>query len=127
LDDWKRNLAREARPTIDLNLIQNQSTCIEKVSQKNNNKIRQHEKTNQSFNSPSPPPLSNPFTLKKLQLPLPLPSILTTGGGACGQPPLPPQQPAMAAAAIASLEDPVNVRWWLRANHIRQLALLDKF
>ncbi len=30
LDDWKRNLAREARPTIDLNLIQNQSTCFEK-------------------------------------------------------------------------------------------------
>ncbi len=27
---WKRNLAREARPTIDLNLIWNQLTCIEK-------------------------------------------------------------------------------------------------
>ncbi len=30
LDNWKRNLAREACLTIDLNLIQNQSTCIEK-------------------------------------------------------------------------------------------------
>jgi hypothetical protein len=30
LDDWKRNLAREARPTTDFILIRNQSTCIEK-------------------------------------------------------------------------------------------------
>jgi hypothetical protein len=61
LDNWKRNLARETHPTIDLILIRNQSTCIEKGKPKNNNKIRQHEKTNSSFNSPSPFPLSNPF------------------------------------------------------------------
>jgi hypothetical protein len=42
-------------------LIRNQSTCIEKGKPKNNNKIRQHEKTNPSFHSPSPFPLSNPF------------------------------------------------------------------
>ncbi len=28
LDDWKRNLARDNHPTIDLNLIQNQLTCL---------------------------------------------------------------------------------------------------
>jgi hypothetical protein len=39
LDNWKRNLAREARPTIDLILIRNQSTFIEKGKPKNNNKI----------------------------------------------------------------------------------------
>jgi hypothetical protein len=44
LDDWKRNLAREARPTIDLILIRNQLTCIEKGKPKNHNKIKQHEK-----------------------------------------------------------------------------------
>jgi hypothetical protein len=61
LDDWKRNLAREAHPTIDLILIRNQSTCIEKGKPKNNNKIRQDEKTIPSFDSPSPFPLSSPF------------------------------------------------------------------
>jgi hypothetical protein len=61
LDKWKRNLAREACPTIDLILIRNPSTCIEKGKPKNNYKIRQHEKTNPSFNSPTPFPLSNPF------------------------------------------------------------------
>ncbi len=61
LNDWKRNLAREARPTIDLILIRNQLTYIEKEKPKNNNKIRQHEKTNPSLNSPSPFPFSNPF------------------------------------------------------------------
>ncbi len=61
LNDWKRNLAREACPTIDLILIRNQLTYIEKEKPKNNNKIRQHEKTNPSLNSPSPFPLSNPF------------------------------------------------------------------
>jgi hypothetical protein len=39
----------------------NQSTCIEKGKPKNNNKIRQHEKTNPSFDSPSHFPLSNLF------------------------------------------------------------------
>jgi hypothetical protein len=35
LDNWKRNLAREAHPTIDLNLIWNQWTCVEKGKSKN--------------------------------------------------------------------------------------------
>ncbi len=35
LDDWKRNLAREAYPTIDLILIRNHSTCFEKGKPKN--------------------------------------------------------------------------------------------
>ncbi len=61
LNNWKRNLAREARPTIDLILIKNQSTYIEKEKTKNNNKIWQHEKTNPSLNSPSPFSMSNPF------------------------------------------------------------------
>jgi hypothetical protein len=39
----------------------NQSTCIEKGKPKNNNKIRQHEKTNPPFISPSPFSLSYPF------------------------------------------------------------------
>jgi hypothetical protein len=39
----------------------NQSTCIEKGKPKNNNKIRQHEKTNQSFHFPCPFSLSNTF------------------------------------------------------------------
>jgi hypothetical protein len=39
----------------------NQLTCIEKNKPKNNNKIRQHEKTNPSFNSFSPYSLFNPF------------------------------------------------------------------
>ncbi len=43
LDHWKRILAREAHPTIDWNLLQNQSTCIEKGKPKKTNKIRQHE------------------------------------------------------------------------------------
>jgi hypothetical protein len=34
---------------------------LKKVSQKKNNKIRQHEKTNPSFNSPCPFSLSNTF------------------------------------------------------------------
>jgi hypothetical protein len=42
----------------------NQSPCIEKGKPKNNNKIRQHEKPNPSFNSPCPFSLSNTFLLK---------------------------------------------------------------
>jgi hypothetical protein len=44
MNDQKRNLAREARPTTDLILIRNQLTYIEKEKSKNNNKIRQHQK-----------------------------------------------------------------------------------
>ncbi len=61
LNDWKWNLAREAHPTIVLILIRNQLTYIEKEKPKNNNIIRQHEKTNPSLNPPSLFPLSNPF------------------------------------------------------------------
>jgi hypothetical protein len=32
--DWKKNLARDNRPTIDLDLMQNQSTGIEKGEKK---------------------------------------------------------------------------------------------
>jgi hypothetical protein len=39
----------------------NQSTCIEKGKPTNNNKIRQHEKTNPSFNSPCHFSLSNTY------------------------------------------------------------------
>ncbi len=90
LDDWKRNIAREACPTIDLILIRNQSTCIEKGNPKNNNRIRQHEKTNPSFNSSSPFPLSTPFFLKQSPLKLSLLSILMTASKECGQPSPPP-------------------------------------
>jgi hypothetical protein len=38
-----------------------------------------------------------------------------------------PQQPAVAAAAAASLDNPKNVWRWLRANHPRQLVLLNIF
>ena len=46
----------------------------------------------------------------------------TTGGVSAGQPPPPQQQPA-----AANLDDPANVRRWLRTNHPRQLALLNDF
>ncbi len=74
LDDWKRNLAREARPTIDLILIRNQSTCIEKGMKK---------QTHHSI----PPlffPCPTPFLLKQLPLQLSLPSILMTASDAWG-------------------------------------------
>jgi hypothetical protein len=54
-------LKEKACPTIDLILIRNQLTYTEKEKPKNNNKIKQHEKTNPSLNSPFPFPLSNSF------------------------------------------------------------------
>ncbi len=84
LDNWKRNLAREAHPTIDLILIRNQSTCIEKGKPKNNNKIRQHEKTTHLSIPSLLFPCPTPFFLKQLPLRLPLLSILMTASNACG-------------------------------------------
>jgi hypothetical protein len=46
----------------------NQSTCIEKDKPKNNNKIRQHEKTNPSFNSPCLFSLSNNFFVQTVAI-----------------------------------------------------------
>jgi hypothetical protein len=127
LDNWKRNLAKEACPTIDLNLIQNQSTCFEKVKQKNNNKIIQHENTNPSSILPLLPPCPTPFSFKQLHMPSPLPSILMTGGGACGQPSPPPSSPRQQQRRRQALMIPQTFWWWLHANHPHQLALLDDF
>ncbi len=110
LDNWKRNLAKEARPTIDLILIRNQLTCIEKGKPKNNNKIRQHEKTNPSFNSPSPFPLFGPFFAQTVAIAI----VITVHPDNCqwrmrpALPP-PPQQPAAKAAAAAILHDLANI------------------
>jgi hypothetical protein len=110
LDDWKRNLAREARPTIDLILIRNQLTCIEKGKPKNNNKIRQHEEQTHLSIPPLLFPYPAPFLLKQLPLQLPSPSILITTSDACGLPSsLPPQQPAAKAVPAAILHDLANI------------------
>jgi hypothetical protein len=84
---------------------------LKRVSKKNNNKIRQHEKKTHLSIPSLPFPCPMPFLLKQLQLQLPLLSILTTGSSACSQPSLPPpQQPVVAAvAAAASLDNPANV------------------
>jgi hypothetical protein len=88
-------------------LIRNQSTYIEKGKPKNNSKIRQHEKTNPSLNSPSPFPLSNPFFLiKQLPVQLSTPSNPAISSDACGLPSLPhPTQPAVKAAAAVIVHD----------------------
>ncbi len=110
LNDWKRNLAREAHPTTDLILIRNQLIYIEKEKSKNNNKIRQHKKTNPSLNSPFPFPLSSPFFCSNIceyncycsptwQRPV--------MHAACPLPP--PKQPAAKAAAAATLCDFTNI------------------
>ncbi len=111
LNDWKKNLARKACPTIDLILIRNQSTCIEKGKPINNNKIRQHEKTNPSFNSPSPFPLSNPFFAQTVSIAIVI-AVHPNDRQWCMRPalsPPPPQQPAEEAAAAAILHDPANI------------------
>jgi hypothetical protein len=46
----------------------NQLTCTEKDKPKNNNKIRQHEKTNPSFTSFSPFSLSNPYFAQTINI-----------------------------------------------------------
>ncbi len=112
-DNWKWNLAREARPNIDLILIRNQLTCIEKGKPKNNYKISQHEKTNLSFNSPSPSPLSIPFFAQTVAVVIVI-AVHPNNRHQRMQPalsPPPPQQPAAAAeaAAAAILHDPANI------------------
>jgi hypothetical protein len=92
-------------------MIRNQPTYIEKENPKNNNKIRQHEKTNPSLNSLSPFPLSNPFfLLKQLPLQLSLPSNPAISSDACSLPSLPhPTQPTAKAAAAAIIHDLTNI------------------
>jgi hypothetical protein len=92
-------------------LKRNQSTYIEKEKPKNNNKIRHHEKTNPSLNSPSLFPLSNPFfLLKQSPLPLSLPSNPEISSDACGLPSFPhPTQHAAKAVAAAILHDLANI------------------
>ncbi len=108
LDDWKRNLGRETPPTIDLILIRNQSTCIEKGKPKNNYKISQHEK-NPSFNSPSPSPLSNPFFAQTVAIVIVI-TIHPDDRQQRMRPALPPpQQPAAEAATATILHDPANI------------------
>jgi hypothetical protein len=89
-------------------LIRNQSTCIEKGKPKNNNKIRQHEKMNPSFNSPSPFPLSNPFFAQTVAIEIVIAVHPDNHRNACGQP-SPPQQPAAEAVAAAIIHDPPNI------------------
>jgi hypothetical protein len=83
---------------------------LKRVSQKNNNKIRQHEKINPSFNSPSPSPLSNPFFPQTVAIAIAI-TVHPDNWQRCMQPALsPPQQPAAAvAAAAASLDNPANI------------------
>jgi hypothetical protein len=87
----------------------NESTCIEKGKPKNNKKIRQHEKTNPSFNSPSPFPLSNPFFAQTDAIAIVI-AVHPDNCQRCMRPTLsPPQQPAAEAAAVMILHDPVNI------------------
>jgi hypothetical protein len=109
LDDWKRNLAREARPTIDLILIRNQSTCIEKGKPKNNSKIRQHEKTMPPFNSSSPFPLSNPISSQTVTIAIVIAVHPDNRQQRMRQALSPPKQPTAKAAAAAILHDPANI------------------
>jgi hypothetical protein len=99
LDDWKRNLAREAHPTTDLILIRNQYTCIQKDKPKNNNKIRKHKK--QTHLSISP-----------LLFSCPTPFLLVHPDNrqqAHAVSPLPPQQPATEVTAATILHNPMNI------------------
>jgi hypothetical protein len=94
-------------------LIRNQLTCIEKGKPKNNYKISQHEKTNLSFNSPSPSPLSIPFFAQTVAVVIVI-AVHPNNRHQRMQPalsPPPPQQPAAAAeaAAAAILHDPANI------------------
>jgi hypothetical protein len=110
LDYWKRNLAREARPTIDLILIRNQSTSIEKGKPKNNNIIRQHEKTNPSSNSPSPFSLSSPFFAQAVAILIVI-AIHPNNRQWQMRPAFfpPPQPPTAKAAAEVIFHDLVNI------------------
>jgi hypothetical protein len=92
------HFAREARPTIDLILIRNQPLCIEKGKPKSNNKIRQHEKTNPSFNTPSPFPLSNPFFAQTVAIEIVI-AIHPNNRQRCMQPALSPPPAARSGGS----------------------------
>jgi hypothetical protein len=71
----------------------NQLTCIEKDKPKNNNKSRQHEITNPSFDSFSPFSLFNPFFAQTITIAI----VITVHRNDCQRrmqpalsPPLPP-------------------------------------
>jgi hypothetical protein len=94
---------------------------LKRERQKNNNKIRQNEKTNSSFNSPFPPPLSNPFSPQTVAIAIAIAIAIAVHPNNRWRGMWPalskPQQPAAAAAAAVSLDDPANVWLWLHANH----------
>ncbi len=87
----------------------NQSTCIEKSKPKKYNEIRQHEKANPYFNSPCPFPLSKTFFAQTVAIAI----VIAIHPDDCQKhmrPALsPPQQPAVEAAAAASLHDTANI------------------
>ncbi len=92
LNGWKSNLAREAHSTIDLILIRNQSTYIEKKAKKQwQNKTawknRPIFKFLLSFSL-----VQLLFLLKQLPLRLSSPSNSTIASDACNLPSLPPQR-----------------------------------
>jgi hypothetical protein len=77
---------------------------------------------------PLPPPLSNPLFPQTVTIAIAI-AIHPDDRRRCMWPALsPPEQPMAAAAVVAaSLNDPMNIWQWLRANHPCQLALLDNF
>ncbi len=76
---------------------------------------------------PLPPPLSNPLFPQTAAIVIAI-AVHPNYRQRCMWPALSlPQQPAAAAVAAASLNDPAKVWRWLHANHPCQLALLDNF
>jgi hypothetical protein len=87
----------------------NQSTCIEKGKPKNNNKIRQHKKTNPSFKSPCPFSLSNTFFAQTVAIAIVL-AIHPDDRQQHIWPALSaPQKPTAEAAAAVILPDTLNI------------------
>jgi hypothetical protein len=87
----------------------NQLTCIEKGKSKNNDKIRQHEKANLSFNSPCLFSLSNTFIVQTVAIAIVI-AIHPDNHQQHMRPALsPPQQPAVRAAAMAILHNTTNI------------------
>jgi hypothetical protein len=82
---------------------------LKKGKPKNNNKIRQHQKTNPSFNPPSPFPLSNPFFAQTVTVAIVI-AVHPNDHQSCMWPALsPPQQPAAKTAAAGILHDLANI------------------
>jgi hypothetical protein len=79
----------------------NQLTYIEKGKPKNNNNIRQHEKTNPSFNSPSPFPLSNPSFVQTVTIAIVI-AAHPDNSQQCMQPALPPPSPEACSGGSSS-------------------------